>query len=172
MLRFNVLTSHICMEAASRYHLRAVSSSTRNVASICDHFRFCKRVCKIAKSGIVSRQDTVDCTRFRIRASVPWRASLSVPCRIGHAPARVDDSLDVIDYLREVCNDSLIEIHILAPFCKDTISFLNPASISRKNGRDRGISRPYTISFKFPVQYHADSSPNSCKDEIKAVLLH
>ena len=36
-------------------------------------------------------------------------------CRI---PARVDDLLDVVDYLREVCSDSLIEFHILMPFCK------------------------------------------------------
>ena len=37
-------------------------------------------------------------------------------CRI---PARVDDLLDVVDYLREVCSDSLIEFHSF-PFYKNT----------------------------------------------------
>ena len=59
-----------------------------------------------------NRQDTVGCIRSHICASVPWRASLSVPCRIGRVPARVNDLLYVIDYLREVYSYGIIIFHI------------------------------------------------------------
>ena len=75
------------------------------------------------------------CIRFRIRASVPWRASLSVPCRIGHAPARVDDSLDVIDYLREVCSYGFIKYHICCTFASQSLAFLSQLSVAGDESR-------------------------------------
>ena len=101
----------------------------------------------------------------RIRASVPWRASLSVPCRIGRVPARVNDLLDVIDYLREVLrevyNYGVIISHIFCTFASQSRAFLSQLSVT---GDESGFfyvlpQRYYNshsiltfpLSFLFPV---------------------
>ena len=84
----------------------------------------------ISKSDNSALQDKIDgtpvnngrCNHSRIRASVPWQASLSVLCRIGHVPARVNDLLDVINYLREVCGDRFVIFHVLYFFAKVVFS--------------------------------------------------
>ena len=40
-------TLHISVDAVCRYHRAATGSSTRSVVRICDHFKLCKRVCRI-----------------------------------------------------------------------------------------------------------------------------
>ena len=48
-------------------------------------------------------------------------------CRI---PARVDDLLDVIDYLREVCSYGFIKYHICCTFASQSRAFLSQLSVT------------------------------------------